>query len=483
MNIDFTTARILVLGDIILDEYIAADVARISPEAPVPVANLSDRWHVLGGAGNVARNLKQLGCQVTLAGLCGRDAAGELLQRLLDKEGIHGCLCTNATGITTQKTRIIAQGQQLLRIDQERVTPISQEQYDFLVRKLREIIPSHNMVILSDYAKGALKKTTNGLNLAQEVIAQCSVLGIPVCVDPKGKDWSRYAGAQCVTPNASEFKEAAELESEGRMDMEYGAAALLEKYGFEKLLVTLGSKGMALFSKDKRPLYIKAEAKEVTDVSGAGDTVVAVLAACRAVSVPWECAAHTANTAAGIVVSKIGTSPITWVELDVALHPNSGNPKMTTLNRLLDMAALWRRNHNSIVFTNGCFDILHKGHIHLLNEAAAQGDRLIVGINTDASVRRLKGPTRPVQDECSRALLVAAMEVVDAVIFFDQDTPLELITALQPDILVKGGDYKTGDIVGADLVTGRGGRVHIVNFIENISSTRLISKCALTDPA
>lgn len=466
---DFSHMHILVVGDVMLDEYVAVSVSRISPEAPVPVGLIRDRRHVAGGAANVARNLARLGCRVTLAGLCGRDAAGTSLASLLSGEGIENRLHAAAGSLTIQKTRVIAQGRQMLRLDQENPAPPTVEQYAKLRATLHDVMPRCHAVILSDYAKGVFGRMPDGACLAQEAIFLGIGKNIPICVDPKGDDWERYAGASCVTPNASEFAAMA-----GCADMETSAASLCGAYRLERLLVTRGGKGMALFEKGEPPLYIKAKAKEVIDVSGAGDTVIAVLTACRALGLAWAEAAEWANRAAGVVVSKAGTSPVTKEEFDALLTPGRSSPKIVPLDRLLDMVAGWRRGGDSIVFTNGCFDLLHKGHVRLVNEAAAQGDRLIVGLNADASVRRIKGTGRPVQDEQSRALLVAALEHVDAVILFDDDTPLELIRAIMPDVLVKGSDYTPQTVVGADVVTEAGGRVYLVELAEGVSTTRLV---------
>ena len=322
---NFSTAHILVLGDVMLDEYISADVSRISPEAPVPVAAIRRRRHVLGGAANVARNLAQLGCQVTLIGLCGQDAAGTVLAELLVKDGIHNRLHAAPGGTTIQKTRIVAQGQQMLRLDQEVAAAPTREQYAMLLAALGDVVPRRQAIILSDYAKGVLHRMPDGSCLAQEAIALAIAEGIPVCVDPKGDDWLRYAGAACVTPNTREFEAAAGVFA-GRDEMAAKAAELCARLQFERLLVTRGGKGMALFEKNASPLHIKAKAKEVIDVSGAGDTVIAVLAACLALGLSWAEAAHFANMAAGVVVSKSGTSPITRREFE-ALHAATCNAK------------------------------------------------------------------------------------------------------------------------------------------------------------
>ncbi|MDR2489655.1 MAG: D-glycero-beta-D-manno-heptose-7-phosphate kinase [Desulfovibrio sp.] len=474
-RLDFAATQILVLGDVMLDEYIEVSVSRISPEAPVPVAVVRDRRHVPGGAANVARNLARLGCRVILAGLCGRDAAGAILTELLDREGVCHRLHAADGGLTIRKTRIIAQGQQMLRLDQEKPAELTQELYAALASVLRDTVPQCRAIILSDYAKGVLRRMPGERCLAQEVIALAAISGIPVCVDPKGDDWRRYAGAACVTPNAQEFEAEAGVFS-GRAEMEAKAAGLRARYQFERLLVTRGGKGMALFENGVPPLHIKAKAREVIDVSGAGDTVVAVLAACLAAGLGWAEAADFANMAAGVVVSKAGTSPITREEFDALLAPGESSPKIMREACLFDMLASWRNAGDSIVFTNGCFDLLHRGHVRLINEAAAQGDRLVVALNSDASARRLKGPGRPVQDAQSRALLIAAMEKVDAVVFFDDDTPCALIGKIMPEVLVKGGNYTPQTVEGAETVVAGGGRVHLVELVEDAGAMGLISR-------
>jgi D-beta-D-heptose 7-phosphate kinase/D-beta-D-heptose 1-phosphate adenosyltransferase len=472
---NFSATHILVLGDVMLDEYVETAVSRISPEAPVPVAAVRGRRHVPGGAANVARNLARLGCRTTLIGLRGKDEAGEILAGLLDKEGVGNRLHAARERGTTRKTRIIAQGQQMLRLDQETAEPLTERQGAALSAALRDAAAQCQVMVISDYAKGVLRRLAGGACLAREAIALAEARGIPVCVDPKGEDWERYAGAACVTPNAREFAAAAG-EFSGRAGMEARAAELRARHGFARLLVTRGDKGMALLATGEPPVYIKAKAREVIDVSGAGDTVIAVLAACLAAGLGWAEAAGFANAAAGVVVSKAGTSPITREEFDALLAPGESSPKIMRGDQLAEKLAAWRKAGDSIVFANGCFELLHKGHARLLNEASAQGDRLIVGLNSDASVRRLKGPGRPVQDAQSRALLIAAMEKVDAVIFFDEDTPHALIRAVMPDVLVKGGNYTPQTVEGADLVLAAGGRVHLVEIVGDADSSGLISR-------
>ena len=476
---NFDGVRILVVGDVMLDHYIAGQVNRISPEAPVPVVSVAKRWSVPGGAANVARNLVRLGVDVAVAGVVGKDAAADDLRAALAAEGIGDGLAVSAVRRTTCKTRVLAQGQQLLRLDEEISTPLAVAEVEALERQIRSLMPGRQAVILSDYAKGVLLEAANGVNLCRIVIEEARRLGIAVLVDPKGGDWRRYAGAHCVTPNASEFDAACGIEAGAKIDRarrESLAAELRTRYGIERLLVTRGPKGMALFCPDEQPVYCRAAVREVADVSGAGDTAIAALAASVGKGLPWAESMHLANVAAGVATGKMGTAPVSLAELNEALREQADNPKLFSLPNLCEKIEEWRRKGESIVFTNGCFDLLHPGHISLIRQSAAQGDRLIVGLNSDASVRRLKGPTRPIQNESSRALLLAALSDVDAIVLFDEDTPLELITALRPDVLVKGSDYTLDSVVGADVVQEAGGRVYLARLVDGCSTTGIVRK-------
>ncbi|MDR2744861.1 MAG: D-glycero-beta-D-manno-heptose-7-phosphate kinase [Desulfovibrio sp.] len=474
---NFCGARILVVGDVMLDNYIVCRVNRISPEAPVPVAHVRERWSVPGGAANVARNLARLTAEALLVGLVGRDEAGRELRGLLEKEKIGDGLVFSGARATIRKTRIMAQGQQLLRFDEEEIAPPTPEEYGRLSEKVREYLPGCKAVILSDYGKGALSAMPEGRSLCAFVISRARGHNIPVLVDPKGVDWGRYAGAQCVTPNSAEFAAVCGLSFEDdRARREKQAMSLCGRFAFERLLVTRGPKGMALFEGGGEPYYIRDAAREVADVSGAGDTAIAALGACVATGFGWRESARIANAAAGIAVGKAGTAPVSLAELSQALHENAQNPKLHTLDALRDRVEEWRRGGESVIFTNGCFDLLHPGHVSLIRQCVALGDRLVVALNSDASVRRLKGASRPVQDEQSRALLIAALRGVDAVILFDGDTPLALIEALRPDVLVKGADYTEQTVVGADAVKAYGGRVHLARLAEGCSTTNLVRR-------
>lgn len=475
---EFVGTTILVVGDIMLDRYLSGDVARISPEAPVPVVRLARRWDAPGGAANVARNLSRLGVTARLAGLVGDDAEGHALRGAVDIECIQTALTISCERATTSKTRVLGHGQQLLRLDEEHVAPLSAGEFDSLRKGVARLLPGCGAVIISDYGKGVFLRREGG-DLCAEIIAMARAAAIPVLVDPKGEDWSRYAGADCVTPNMAEFRLACGLPSEAHPDAgERRALAegLCRTFGFARLLLTRGPKGMILYALGEEPQRIRAAVREVADVSGAGDTVIAALTACVARGVPWSESATVANAAAGVAVGKAGTAPVSSAELNEALRQGTDNPKLYALPALQNKLEEWRRSGERIVFTNGCFDLLHPGHVSLLRQAAALGDRLVVGLNTDASVRRLKGPERPVQNETSRALLLAALQVVDAVVLFSEDTPERLIHALCPDVLVKGSDYSVENVVGADFVLGRGGEVHLVDLVDGYSTTGLVRK-------
>ncbi|MGO9019941.1 MAG: D-glycero-beta-D-manno-heptose-7-phosphate kinase [Syntrophobacteraceae bacterium] len=473
------SGSVLVIGDVMLDEYIWGEVNRISPEAPVQIVRVRERSEVLGGAGNVAANLAGLECPVMLVGVRGSDAHGEKIMRLAENSGIEAHLIIAGERPTTTKTRIMAHGQQLLRIDDEEAGSLSSATENNLMSLMKEMIPRCRAVILSDYGKGTLSSA----RVVQKAVKIGRKCGIPVLVDPKGRDWERYSGATCVTPNAAEFSEAAGLVSQGP-DSEFVEAAqnVRKRYDLEWLLITLGARGMCLIGEDKPPLFIGAKAKEVYDVSGAGDTVISTTAAGIASGLPLEDAARLANLAAGIVVGKLGTQPVSIAELRAAakfdgLGADGGSlGKVAGVDAARILVQSWKATGARIVFTNGCFDLLHPGHIGLLQKARSLGDRLIVGLNADASIRRLKGPSRPILSELDRAALVGALACVDLVVLFEEDTPLALIEALRPDILVKGADYRIEDVVGREVVEGYGGKVVLVPILGGYSTTGVVIK-------
>jgi D-beta-D-heptose 7-phosphate kinase/D-beta-D-heptose 1-phosphate adenosyltransferase len=471
---DMKQSTILVLGDVMLDQYIWGDVSRISPEAPVPIVRISKRTQALGGAGNVAANLTGLGCNVLLMGVRGDDIAGNTLALLIDEKSIHDFMVVDEKRPTTTKTRVMGQNQQLLRLDDEKNSDLDDENLKEIKNHFRNIAPDLDAVILSDYGKGLLSD-----KIAQECIHLCRVNKIPVFVDPKGVEWERYHGATCVTPNSSEFKQIVEhYGKHADADFEKQAFRIRKKFDFDYLLVTQGSNGMSLFGDSAKPLTVSAKAREVFDVSGAGDTVIATLAAAFTTKISMSEAMHAANVAAGLVVEKVGTCPITGSELSNALKRMSEGhaSRIYSREQARTITSVWRNDRKKLVFTNGCFDLLHSGHIKLLQSAAKEGDKLVVGLNSDDSVKRLKGALRPILSETERAAILSSIECVDMVVIFEEDTPLNLIQSLKPDILVKGGDYTRETVVGYDLVESWGGEVVLVSLKQGKSTTEIVNQ-------
>ncbi|MGD9210247.1 MAG: D-glycero-beta-D-manno-heptose-7-phosphate kinase, partial [Desulfobacteraceae bacterium] len=390
---DFSKAKIIVIGDIMLDRYYWGEVERISPEAPVPVVQVIRKTQRLGSAGNVAMNLMGLKCPVFLLAVCGDDSQGRYLSKVLETEGIEHQLIISDQQPTTTKTRVIVQGQQLLRLDEEKSMAISAEVEEKLFHHFKCQLTNTKAVILSDYGKGIF----NG-NFAQKIIAACNAEKVPIFVDPKGRNWKRYNGADCITPNESEFSLVASFDRNSNADLAAKAHQTMDQFNLAHLLVTRGAKGMSLFTPSRNDIHIPTIAREVFDVSGAGDTVIAILAAGRACGLLMEEAARLANTAAGVVVGKVGTYAITALELKHALMGGeiSGTDKIVDRQKAAEITERWRKEGKRVVFTNGCFDILHIGHMKILRSSACQGDKLIVGLNSDASVKRLKGESRPV---------------------------------------------------------------------------------------
>ncbi|MDY6903755.1 MAG: bifunctional D-glycero-beta-D-manno-heptose-7-phosphate kinase/D-glycero-beta-D-manno-heptose 1-phosphate adenylyltransferase HldE [Thermodesulfobacteriota bacterium] len=468
---DFSSCRVLVAGDVMLDIYYWGDVGRISPEAPVPVVRVMDKSCTLGGAGNVALNLKGLGAQAILMGVRGDDRAGADMAGTLAEHAIVDELVILPSHPTTTKTRVLGQGQQLVRLDEEQFWEGDPEAVDAMATAFERLVDTVDVVILSDYGKGFFSA-----GMAEAFIARCVAAKVPVFVDPKGNDWSRYEGVTCITPNTREFMQACSLTVEDDHELEVQAGAMIRRLKLDGLLVTRGGKGMSLFTGDAPPIHIPTEAKDVFDVSGAGDTVISVMAAAMGAGMPVSEAAALANCAAGIVVQKVGTAPIDRVSLEIAVRgrQSEGPAKHFVLEDAVDMVAAWKKEQHQVVFTNGCFDLLHAGHIKLLHAAAREGDKLVVGINSDDSVRRLKGESRPVLPEGERAAILAAIGCVDMVIVFTEDTPLRLIDGLKPDVIVKGGDYTPETVVGRDLVESYGGRVCLVPLKDGVSTTNII---------
>ncbi|HWZ52385.1 MAG TPA: D-glycero-beta-D-manno-heptose-7-phosphate kinase [Granulicella sp.] len=478
----FGQLKVLVLGDLMLDRYILGEVDRISPEAPVPILRHAQRYERAGGAANVAMNLAGLGCQTFLAGFWGNDSERSELSALLEAAHVDTLGVVTGSLPTISKTRIVGRVQQLLRLDIESRDrrPAVEEQR--LLDRALELTVKMSAVILSDYAKGALTPA-----ICQEVIRAARRHDIPVFVDPKTHDFAKYAGATSVCPNLGELSEATRVPADqAHMDELLAAGlVLVGKHDFKFLTVTMSEKGITVLQPipGSSTYHSPARAREVFDVSGAGDTVIATLAAGIAGGLQVTSAVELANLAAGIVVGKVGTVPIAQHELIAALTPSSGlaaAEKILDLERMTLRAAEWRAAGETIVFTNGCFDLLHVGHITLLEDCRSFGSKLILGLNSDASVSRLKGPTRPIVGERERARVMAALAAVDAVVLFDEDTPLELIRALKPNVLVKGGDYSVATVVGHEDVQAYGGRVEIVPTVEGFSTTHIVQKLTAT---
>ena len=471
----WASRRLLVIGDVMLDKYIWGEVRRVSPEAPVPVVHAGHESHQPGGAGNVAMNLAHLGAQTKLIGFTGGDENERLLAECLRTNGISSQFVVSSGYPTVTKLRIIGGRQQMLRLDSERIGPRTPQDYDRLINEILGHLPECDVVVLSDYAKGVLSP-----EVCQATIQAARKRNIPVLVDPKCADFSRYRGATTICPNLAELAVAAGHDAHDLKALLDAAEAMVTPLDLEFLTVTLSEKGIALVRPGNRFMG-QAVARQVFDVSGAGDTVIAVLALCMASAFRPEPSVQLANLAAGIVVGKVGTVPVEKHELLAALSAEfvvHGEDKVVPRRELLTRIAQWRANGQRVVFTNGCFDLLHVGHISLLEQSRRFGDRLIVAINSDASVSGLKGPSRPIVGEQERARVLAALAAVDAVVIFGEPTPLDLIVAARPDVIVKGGDYDVDGVVGAREVMSWGGQVKIVPIVEGFSTSRLIAKSA-----
>lgn len=462
---DFSHVAILVVGDVMLDEYWFGPTSRISPEAPVPVVQVTGTDVRAGGAANVAMNLATLGVRTTLAGIVGRDAKAGTLAALMKRHQIAVDFVDAATAPTITKLRILSRNQQLIRLDTE-------DAYDAadaapLGDVVRRRLPDASVCILSDYGKGSLGQVA-------ALIAQCRARGVPVLVDPKGTDFSRYRGASVLTPNLAEF-EAVTGATRSLDDIARQGLALREALDIDTLLVTLGERGMAVITADGEPAILPARARQVFDVTGAGDTVIATVAAGLGAGLAVLDAASLANLAAGLVVGKIGVASVTPSELKLALHEHGrGGRGLLARPEAAEVAAEARRRGERIVLTNGCFDILHAGHVAYLEEAKLRGDRLLVAVNTDASVSRLKGPGRPINPLADRMAVLAGLAAVDWVVPFEEDTPEALVGEVLPDVLVKGGDYRPDNIAGARTVLEHGGAVEVLAFHEGRSTTAIV---------
>lgn len=462
----FSQARVLVAGDVMLDRYLFGATNRVSPEAPVPVVHVQATDDRPGGAANVAVNLSSLGAGTRLIGITGHDAAGAALEDGLRSRGIKCDFVRVEDRPTITKTRVQSRGQQLIRLDDEQVTPLSD---DRLTKTFTAALADAGAVVLSDYGKGALSDV-------RALIAACRAQGVPVLVDPKGRDFTKYRGASLITPNQGEFEAVAGVCESDETLVERGWS-MMDELDIEALLVTRSEKGMLLLERGEEPLFLSTEAREVFDVTGAGDTVIATIAAAVAAGQPLSSAAALSNVAAGLVVRKIGVATVTPSEIRAALHQRGkggrGHVDAEALAALVEEA---RSRGERVVMTNGCFDILHAGHVAYLEEAKGLGDRLIVAVNDDESVRRLKGESRPVNALDDRMLVLSGLAAVDWVVPFSEETPAALIEAVMPDVLVKGGDYAVDEIAGGAAVLANGGEVRVLSFRDGHSTTRMIER-------
>ena len=466
--------RCLVIGDLMLDEYLWGKAERISPEAPVQVVDVVREELRLGGAGNVVNNLVALGAQVTVCSVIGEDENGRaLLDDFTQRAVAVDAIFRDPARRTSRKTRVVASHQQIVRIDRESREPLSADMEDHVCRWVAAHADSFNVILLSDYLKGVLTA-----RVIETVVAAARPKAIPVLVDPKGTDFSRYHGTTLLTPNRKEAEAAAGIAIRDSETLGQAAGLIMERAGLDNLLITRSEEGMSLFSRSGETVHIPTVAREVFDVSGAGDTVLASLAIGVAAGLGMAEAARLANIAAGIAVGKLGTSTVSPAEIinAVALTHSDSDSKIKHLDVLTAIIAAEKARGKQIVFTNGCFDLLHAGHVKYLQKARSLGDLLIMGLNSDASVRRLKGEKRPLIGEEERAHILAALDCIDYVVVFEEDTPLELITALKPDILAKGGDYTADGVVGKDVVEAYGGRVELVTFVDGKSTTNIIER-------
>ena len=471
-SVDMTSdITIAVIGDFMLDHYLWGSSNRISPEAPVPVVNILSETLALGGAGNVVANLRALGVTVNAVGVVGDDIAGSSLFGLLSQLDVDTAgLLSSESVATTEKTRVIVQHQNVLRLDREIREEIGSK---LLESRVLAALESADVCVVSDYGKGVCSGA-----LMELVISNAKQTEIPVVVDPKGRNFEKYRGASCITPNMSEFAAVVDQELATDLDVETAGEQLRAEFDLGNVLITRSSDGMTLISPNGTE-HIEVSSQEVYDVTGAGDTVTASLSWCMALGISMSSAVRIANLAAGIAVKKVGVAVVSRAEILSEINldgASDSESKIYKLDELVDQVSTWKDSGDTVVFTNGIFDIIHPGHIGLLESSAIQGDRLIVGLNSDESTRRLKGSERPINPHDHRAVIVAGLGAVDAVVVFEEDTPLKLIEKIIPDVLVKGADYSADEVVGAEYVINNGGRLHLEPLIENHSTTGLVDK-------
>jgi len=466
--------RLLVIGDLILDEYIWGAVSRISPEAPVPILETKSENLTLGGAANVANNLVALGCEVHLVGAIGQDEKGDKLLTLIEEKGI------SSKGIfrfvhrpTTSKIRVVAHNQQVLRIDKEDNRPITEETENRIIKYINKALPDMDIVICSDYRKGILTE-----KVFSAVSHRAKNSKKRVIVDPKSSDFELYKGATVITPNQFEVEKAVPIKIQDKIDLDRAAEYLLNLTHAEVLLITRGKDGMTLYPNKAKPVDIPTQAKEVFDVTGAGDTVVSVLAMALAVGFNPEDSAWLSNMAASIVVGKVGTAVVTLNEINEYLQEEMLRTAHTVLKleELKKIVSLAKGTGKTVVFTNGCFDLIHGGHIEFLQKAREKGDLLVVGLNSDRSVKSIKGEGRPIKSEKERANIISALRYVDYITIFDESTPADLIREVRPDILVKGDDYAIDEVVGREIVEGYGAKVELIPVVQGLSTTNIVEK-------
>lgn len=472
----FPECRVLCVGDVMLDKFVYGSVDRISPEAPIPVFSIKEERAMLGGAGNVARNLVSLGAHTTFVAVTGNDKAGREITALVGKEErITPFLLQEAGRLSTTKTRYVAGTQQVLRADHEMVVALQESTARQLIDVALAELAHADAVILSDYGKGVLQPP-----IISAIITAAREKKIPVMVDPKSRNFGIYRGATCISPNLNELANAIGHELHNEEDIVQAARSLITAHEIDSMLVTRSSKGMMLVTKED--VYtIAARAQEVFDVSGAGDTAVSVFALGLAAGLALQDAARVANLAAGIVVGRLGTAVVTLDDIEQALlatHEWSGLRKIMPLAVAASQVEQWKREGKKVGFTNGCFDLVHRGHLSLLSFCKQNCDKLVLGLNSDASVKRLKGESRPVNAQQDRAMLLASLGIVDGVVIFDEDTPLKLIETLRPQVLIKGADYQKHQVVGHEIVEGYGGQILLAPIEDGYSTTNIIRKMA-----
>ncbi len=464
--------RVLVIGDLILDHYIYGRTERTSPEAPVPVVVFERESMIPGGAANVARNAARFGAQTWCMGVVGNDQHGEMLRELLRAQGVDcsGILSADHRP-TTVKTRIISHNQQMLRLDREVTAPLSKTTEHVITEKIDRLVPLADVVVASDYAKGVLSP-----KIFQHIGDVARQHRIPVFVDPKGRNYQRYRGAFALTPNAKEAAEASGFDTSTEEGIRDAAKRIFEVTDCSWVIITRGAHGAAVCAREEAPVFIPTLAKEVFDVTGAGDSFITFLALAVGAGIEITTAAHIANAAAGVVVGKIGAATVSPQELLEALVPEMSSYKVIPAENLPELGDRLRKSGKRIVFTNGCFDFLHAGHVALLQEAKRLGDVLVVAINSDEMIRRLKGEPRPILKQHERERLLSAIEAVDYIVVFEDATPHRVLELLRPDVLVKGSNYRPEEVEGHEVVESYGGQVVLIKTLESISTKELVTR-------